>query len=50
MKCNLTNDDLQSDWLLLQTERVLLVGKSWKTHVGFCVLLKFFQKEGRFPP
>ena len=49
MKCNPTNDDLQSDWLLLQTERVLLVGKSWKTHVGFCVLLKFFQKEGRFP-
>lgn len=49
MKCYQTNDDLQSDWLLLQTERVLLVGKSWKTHVGFCVLLKFFQKEGRFP-
>jgi hypothetical protein len=49
MKRFLAPEDLQTDWLLLSTERDLLVNKSMKTHVGFSVLLKFFQLEGRFP-
>ena len=49
MKRFLTPEDLQTDWLLLPAERDLLANKSMKTHVGFSVLLKFFQLEGHFP-
>lgn len=45
----MTPEDLHTDWLLLPTERDLLANKSRKTHVGFSVLLKYFQIEGRFP-
>jgi TnpA family transposase len=49
MKRSLTKEDLEADWLLLPAERRLLANKSRKTHVGFSILLKFFQLEGRFP-
>ena len=49
MKRFLTPEDLQTDWLLFPAERDLLANKSMKTHVGFSVLLKFFQLEGHFP-
>ena len=49
MKRFLTPEDLHTDWMLLPAERDLLANKSRKTHVGFSVLLKYFQIEGRFP-
>jgi hypothetical protein len=45
----LTNDDLASDWFQLPAERNLLANKSRATHIGFSILLKYFQLEGRFP-
>jgi Domain of unknown function (DUF4158) len=45
----MTDDDLAADWFLLPEERNLLANKSRTTHVGFSILLKYFQLEGRFP-
>lgn len=36
-------------WALGQAERALLANKSGATRLGFAVLLKMFQAEGRFP-
>ena len=36
-------------WTLGQAERALLATKSGVTRLGFAVLLKVFQAEGRFP-
>ena len=49
MKQSLTKENLAEDWLVLSSERKLLDNKSRKTHLGFLVLLKFFQLKGRFP-
>lgn len=46
---SLTDDDLAADWFILPAERKLLANKSRTTHVGFSILLKYFQLEGRFP-
>lgn len=49
MKQSLTKEYLAESWLILSSERRLLANKSRKTHLGFLVLLKFFQLKGRFP-
>lgn len=45
----LTDEDLAADWFLHPAERCLLANKSRTTHVGFSILLKYFQLKGRFP-
>ena len=42
-------DELAEHWTLLPDEKRLLANKSGPTRLGFAVLLKFFQHEGRFP-
>ena len=44
-----TADELVEHWTLLTGEKRLLANKSGPTRLGFAVLLKFFQHEGRFP-
>ena len=40
---------LMVDWTLLPAEEVLVGSKRGPARLGFAVLLKFFQREGRFP-
>ena len=42
-------DELVEHWTILPEERHLIGNKSGATRLGFAVLLKFFQYEGRFP-
>jgi hypothetical protein len=42
-------DELAEHWTLLSGEKPLLANKTGATRLGFAVLLKFFQHEGRFP-
>ena len=49
MKHRWSNDELAESWTLLPEERESLANKSGPTRLGFAVLLKFFQHEGRFP-
>jgi TnpA family transposase len=42
-------DELAEHWTLPPGERPLLANKTGPTRLGFAVLLKFFQREGRFP-
>jgi len=42
-------EDLVEHWTILPEERPLIGNKSGATRLGFAVLLKFFQYEGRFP-
>jgi TnpA family transposase len=42
-------EDLIVDWTLLPTEAGLVGNKRGPARLGFAVLLKFFQREGRFP-
>ena len=42
-------DELAEHWTLLPGEKPLLANKTGPTRLGFAVLLKFFQHEGRFP-
>ncbi len=44
-----TVDDLVEQWTLLPQELALLANKTGHTRLGFALLLKFFQQEGRFP-
>lgn len=41
--------DVEDRWTLRAADRALLGNKSGATRLGFAVLLKFFQAEGRFP-
>lgn len=41
--------DLAEHWTLLPGELDLLANKSGPTRLGFALLLKYFQQEGRFP-
>jgi hypothetical protein len=43
-------EDLIVDWTLLPGEATLVGSKRGPARLGFAVLLKFFQREGRFPP
>lgn len=49
MRRNWTEEDLTADWHILPHEQKLIGIKRGATRLGFAVLLKFFQLEGRFP-
>jgi Domain of unknown function (DUF4158) len=42
-------EDIDDRWTLRASDRVLLGNKTGTTRLGFAVLLKMFQAEGRFP-
>ena len=46
---NFPVDDLAAGWTLSPADRELLGNKTGATRLGFAVLLRFFQVEGRFP-
>jgi len=43
------SEDLIASWTLLESDLALLSNKVGATRLGFAVLLKFFELEGRFP-
>ena len=43
------NEELIEKWILLPSERVLILSKRGPSKLGFGILLKFFQATGRFP-
>src|SRR5262249_25650958 len=49
MKREWHSDELIAHWTILPHEHKLLGNKSGPTRLGFAVLLKYFQYEGRFP-
>ncbi|RAM49937.1 MAG: Tn3 family transposase [Hapalosiphonaceae cyanobacterium JJU2] len=49
MKRHWEVDELIEHWTLLPSEEALLENKIGANRLGFAVLLKFFQLEGRFP-
>src|SRR5262245_45204909 len=49
MKREWPPDELMAHWTILPHEHKLLGNKSGPTRLGFAVLLKYFQYEGRFP-
>ena len=49
MKRRWSPEDLKAVWLLFPDELALLRNKTGATRLGFALLLKFFQEEGRFP-
>jgi Domain of unknown function (DUF4158) len=49
MKRDWSGEELGEHWTLMPGERALLANKTGATRLGFAVLLKFFQLEGRFP-
>jgi TnpA family transposase len=49
MKRHWDVDELVEHWTLLPDEQALLANKTGATRLGFAVLLRFFQLEGRFP-
>ena len=50
MKRHWTTEELQAHWKLLPTEKKLVKHHGGRhAQLGFAILLKFFQNEGRFP-
>lgn len=49
MKRLWSDEDLVAHFTLLPQDRQLLQNKTGATRLGFAVLLKCFQQEGRFP-
>ena len=49
MKRQWTPDELAEQWTLTPNELTLLANKTGATRLGFALLLRFFQHEGRFP-
>ncbi len=49
MKRQWTPEELIEQWTLLPDDLALVGNKTGPTRVGFAVLLKYFQHEGRFP-
>jgi Domain of unknown function (DUF4158) len=49
MKRVWTADELVEYWTLTPSELALLANKTGPTRLGFALLLKFFQSEGRIP-
>jgi len=49
MKREWNVDELAEHWSLRPEEKELLANKNGPTRLGFAVLLKYFQYEGRFP-
>lgn len=44
-----TEDELLERWTLAPEERLFVLGKSSTHSLGFALLLKFLQAQGRFP-
>lgn len=44
-----TPDDLIANWTLVEDDWRLVGNKTGSTRLGFALLLKFFELEGRFP-
>lgn len=49
MKRKWNNDELTEHWSIDVEERAIIVQKKGANRLGFALLLKFFQLEGRFP-
>ena len=49
MKTDQDGDDVDDRWALRASDRVLFGNKTGATRLGFAVLLKMFQVNGRFP-
>jgi len=49
MRQDWTPEELVDEWTLEQGDRELVGNKSGATRLGFALLLKFFQIEGRIP-
>jgi hypothetical protein len=49
MKRQWENEELIEHWILGPWDLAQVGNKSGATRLGFAVLLKFFQREGRFP-
>ena len=49
MKRHWEHEELVEHWTVDVEDRILLSNKTGATRLGFAVLLKFFQQEGRFP-
>jgi hypothetical protein len=49
MKPDCHPNELALYWTLSQDERALLANKTGATRLGFALLLKLFQRDGRFP-
>lgn len=49
MRQDWTPEQLVDEWTLEEGDRELVGNKSGATRLGFALLLKFFQIEGRFP-
>lgn len=49
MKRDRQVDELIEQWLILPQEQKLIATKAGTNQLGFALLLKFFQNEGRFP-
>jgi len=49
MRRQWTPEELIEQWTLLPDELALVGNKTGPTRVGFAILLKYFQHEGRFP-
>lgn len=49
MKRQWENEELFEHWMLSTWDLADLGNKTGATRLGFAVLLKFFQREGRFP-
>ncbi len=50
MKRQWTPDELAEYWTLTSRDVELIANKTGATRLGFALLLRFFQYEGRFPP
>jgi len=44
-----TPDELAEHWTLTESDKDLIANKAGATRLGFALLLKFFQHDGRFP-
>lgn len=49
MKRDWNGDELAEYWTLAPEERLLVLNKTGPHALGFALLFKFFQAEGRFP-
>ena len=49
MKRQWTPDELAEHWTLTESDGELIANKAGATRLGFALLLKFFQHDGRFP-
>jgi hypothetical protein len=49
MRVEMAGEDVDDRWVLNASDRALLGNKTGVTRLGFAILLKMFQIDGRFP-